>query len=242
MLPTNCPVDQARSWERSTISFNGMAIASYLLVTSDFASELRSHMVQTFTLVQPVFSVPGPSQILHFVLLDPSKFMETFLRYSSIYDPDSGISCLPRRPLVTALPSQAGSNSFKPHTLGELSSFFFFLDTTMRRCVTTNHLAIHQQHLPCWPLYAWRLLTHSKPLQLDRVPYSTFNTCLFQASGVRGACSPWAEGGVVRREGDEGCSVAFLAQDVCQLWSENLDSRMDRCEAGVQRHGVGPAV
>ena len=42
-----------------------------------------------------------------------------------------------------------------------------------------------------------------------------------QSGGQGGACSPWAEGGVVRREGDEGCPVAFLDQDVCQ-WSENF--------------------
>ena len=33
----------------------------------------------------------------------------------------------------------------------------------------------------------------------------------------RGACSPWTEGGVVRREGDECGPVAFLDQDVCRL-------------------------
>ena len=31
---------------------------------------------------------------------------------------------------------------------------------------------------------------------------------------TRGTCSPWAEGGVVRREGDEYGPVAFLVQVV----------------------------
>ena len=57
---------------------------------------------------------------------------------------------------------------------------------------------------------------------------------------VRGACSPWAEGGVVRREGDEGCPVAFLDQDVGQLWSENFRFKNGSMRSGRATPWCGP--
>ena len=50
-------------------------------------------------------------------------------------------------------------------------------------------------------------------------PTTAASACDVTHAGVkmtRGACSPWAEGGVVRREGNEICAEAFLAHyDIC---------------------------
>ena len=53
------------------------------------------------------------------------------------------------------------------------------------------------------------------PLELLRHPRAIPSG--FEFGKERGACSPWAQGGVVRREGDEYGPVAFLDQDVCRL-------------------------
>ena len=43
-----------------------------------------------------------------------------------------------------------------------------------------------------------------------------------QVHRERGACSPWAEAGVVRRERDESFLVAFPDQDVYRLFRSSL--------------------
>ena len=53
-----------------------------------------------------------------------------------------------------------------------------------------------------------------------------FNLLESESIQPRGACSPWAEGGVVRKEGAEYGPVAFLVQDVCRLLQ--LDFRRNK--------------
>ena len=60
-----------------------------------------------------------------------------------------------------------------------------------------------------------------------------------QSDTEKRACSPWAEGGVVRWVTDETLLVAFFVQDICLavfsiFRARNLDSRIDRWEVLAQ--------
>ena len=66
-------------------------------------------------------------------------------------------------------------------------------DSARCYCVTVNHRAIHQQHIPCWPLCV-SLFTHSKSLRhlVQRSP--ALNSCLFQVSCISLFHSPSQHG------------------------------------------------
>ena len=66
LLPHQLPCRTSKRQERSSTSLPPPqvgATSGFWFVTSDFIFKIQSHLVPTFTLVQRMFSVPGPSLI-----------------------------------------------------------------------------------------------------------------------------------------------------------------------------------